>query len=152
MPSQQFISGGDVVAEPSALEGLLQSISRKPLELLGVLHRGVPQQERIYLKTYSMVNLGQYFILLGAKLLNETYPFTDRLFWLGTHYVDAGHWVVVYTGPGERQPFHTQTVDTKEPTLVFHWGQTQTVFNNNSIVPCLIRIDQGDIQIGPEGP
>jgi hypothetical protein len=54
--------------------------------------------------------------------------------------------IILYTGAGQ-EPLHTQTSDTREPAMVFHWGKQQTIFNDLSIEPCLIHMDIAGIQI-----
>ena len=131
----------------------LNLLLRPPLQLVSTADRGVPGQERVYLKTHSRVNLGEYLLLVGMKLLDQdAVPLRNYVFWLGHHYVDAGHWVIIYTGPGAVQPLSTHTRDTKESALVFHWGQQYTVFHDSRVVPCLVHIDPTGVQVGINGP
>lgn len=117
-----------------------------PLRLFGVADRGLPGKERIYLKTFARVNLGEYLLLIGQHIPNDAIPIRDNLFWFGTHAVDEGHWIVVYTGPGLHS--RSTTIEgTGEPALVFHWGKETTAFERADIVPVLVHIDGTGIQI-----
>lgn len=137
------------MAERNLIEQLLLAV-RRPLELITVSDRGIPGQERIYLKTHQRVNLSEYVVLVGFHLSdNYALPLPDHSFWLGAHTVDPEYWIIVYTGPGEA--VWTRTSDTKEPALVLHWGKPTTIFNDQRIVPCLVHIDMAGIQIGRPG-
>lgn len=135
----------------TSVANILENLLKPPIELIGVAMRGVPGEERIVLKTNNTVNLGEYLLLAGHRFVeNDVLPIRDHLYWFGQHLVNAGYWVFIYTGAGGG-PLWTQTKETKEPAVVFYWGRQQTVFNNDRVVPCLIHMDIGAIQLGDSG-
>lgn len=121
---------------------------QKPLELHSVEGRGVPRQERIYLKVHRQVQLSEYFLLAGFHIsgTERAVPLVDHALWLGAHTLDPGYWVVVYTGPGTT--VSTRLRDTGEPALVLHWNRAFTVFHDGQVIPLLVRIDPTQVQLG----
>jgi hypothetical protein len=141
------------VANEKALREMLTAVPewKPPLELIGVSDRNVPNQERIVLKANGNVRLNEYLIIAGVALIErqQILPMNDYLFWPGNHAVDAGAWVLIYTGVG--QPRTTADTTTRAPILVLHWGRSHTIFSLPAIVPALIRPAREGTQIGPEG-
>jgi len=109
------------------------------LILYGVFDRGVPNQERIVLKTQNYLNLAPYGLLLTAQQNNIATPLHDQFFWLGETVLDPNTWVFVYTGAGF--PRMTKTLVTNEPAYVLHWNRANVIFHQASLLPTLIRID-----------
>src|SRR2546425_9201804 len=88
-------------------EKLAQFINTKPLELHGVHSRGVPNEERIYLKANQRVALRNYLLLAGVLLPDNTaWPSPNHVMWLGADTLEVGTWLVVYTGLGSRMVSH----------------------------------------------
>jgi hypothetical protein len=54
--------------------------------------------------------------------------------------------IVIYTGPGQK--VLTTIEDTGEPAVVLHWGRSLTIFSAPLIVPALIRVATGSLQVG----
>lgn len=137
-----------------ANQSLADFFKPKPdLELMNVVGRGVPNEERVCLKAHSRVNLTGYLLLAGINIQErDVLPLNDHLMWFGNRIVEAGSWVLVYTGSGAE--LVTFMRDTRDPVLVLHWGRQYTVFQNNGVLPCLVRLDYdpGGIQIGRKGP
>ena len=132
-------------------ELLAAARSKVPLEIISVVDRGVPNHERVNLRVNSRVFLGEYFIYAGISLPNDrALPLANVSLWLGEDTIDAGSWVVIYTGPGESK-LTTQMKDTKEPVIVLHWNYPTTIFQGQTIVPVLIKIDKNSVQIGRPG-
>jgi len=122
-----------------------------PLEIHSVFDRGVQNSERVNLRVNFRTYLGDYFLHAGIYLPNgRALPVPNMSLWLGEDTIDAGSWVIVYTGPGQAK-LTTQTKDTREPIIVLHWGLVETIFNNNSIVPVLVKLDTTAILIGQPG-
>ncbi|MDO8989000.1 MAG: hypothetical protein Q7U91_05140 [Sideroxyarcus sp.] len=113
------------------------------LILHGVFDRGVPNQERIVLKTQGHLNLAAFGLLVTAKQYGATFPLPDHFFWFGETLLDAGTWVYVYTGPGLTRM--TQTMQTNEPAYVLHWNRDNVMFHQEALFPALIRIDAAAI-------
>jgi len=123
----------------------------KPLELFRVEARGVPNQERIYLKANQRVSLREYLLLVGVQLPDKTaFPHPNQVLWLGNDTLDAGTWLIVYTGSGQR--IVTFLRDTREPALVLYWGRPTVLFADNGFVPVLTRFEMSSVQMGPPGP
>ena len=139
---------GGAVTNVNALDALARALSRPALQLISVVDRGQAGRERVCLKVNNKVNLAEYLLLIGFQHMeNDALPLHNQVLWLGNHSIDRGYWVFIYTGPGQ-QSLYTTTLDTKEPALVLHWGQPYTLFNSPSIVPCLVHLDPGGVQIG----
>lgn len=136
----------------SILTQLLAATPYKvPLELISVVDRGVPNHERVNLRVNSRVFLGEYFIYAGISLPNNrALPLPNVSLWLGDDTIDTASWVVIYTGPGESK-LTTQMKDTKEPVIVLHWNCPTTIFQGQTIVPVLIKIDTNSVQVGWPG-
>jgi hypothetical protein len=110
-----------------------------PLDLLGVVLPGHPNEERISLRAVVDVDLGEYFLITGWRMTNDlALPLNSDSFWFGKTQVAAGSWVVVYTGPGEQR---MTSMPSGEPCLVLHWGKSQTLFTAPEVVPVLIHVD-----------
>jgi hypothetical protein len=115
------------------------------MELYGVVNAGVPNRERVYLRTTTEVELGQFLLMTGWRAEDDAARPLDDFFWLSRAMKIAAHyWVIVYTGPGEQKM--TKISGTEEPCLVLHWGKKTTLFNIPQIVPVLMRI--GGISVG----
>lgn len=138
--------------KPNALAELLAALTpRPPLQVFSVSDRGVQNSERVNLRVNSKIYLGDYFLHAGVYLPNgRAIPVPNLSLWLGDETIDAGSWLIIYTGPGETK-FTTQTKDTKELAIVFHWRLVQTIFNENNIVPILIKVDKTSTQFGVPG-
>ncbi len=134
------------MAEATTLAQLTAQVLGPPLQLVSVESRGVPYQERIYLRANQRVNLRDYLLLVGLRLSDDTaFPANDTMFWLGNHTVDAGTWVVVYTCNGT--PLVTRLRESGEPALVLYWGRSTTLFAPPQLVPTLVQI--GQVQVAP---
>jgi len=134
----------------SPLQQALATLARlaKPLELMPqVADRGVPDQERIYLRANQRVSLREYLLLVGVRLLDNTsFPAPNHVLWLGNDTLEAGTWLVVYTGPG--QPIITSIAGTNEPARVLFWHNTTTIFHDPRMVPLLVKFDPALVQFG----
>ncbi len=110
------------------------------LYLHGAFERGIPNQERIVLRTQSHLNLACYGLLLTSIQANGlATPFQDQFFWFGETVLDPYTWVFVYTGMGV--PRMTKTLEKNEAAYVIHWNRSGVIFTQSSIQPTLIRID-----------
>lgn len=108
------------------------------LLLYGAIDRGIPNQERIVLRTQVYLNLASYGLLLTAQQNNVGTPYPDNFFWFGETILDPNTWVYVYTGAGI--PRMTKTLITNEPAYVIHWNRTGVIFTQAFVQPTLIRI------------
>jgi hypothetical protein len=119
-----------------------------PLELIPhVADRGVPGQERIYMRANQRVSLRDYLLLVGVRLLDNTsLPSTEHVLWLGNDTLEAGAWLLVYTGPGA--PMVTHIRETNEPARVLYWHKPSVIFNDPRTVPILVRFDPTLAQFG----
>lgn len=122
---------------------------KPPLQIHSVLKRGIPNEECVYIRVNSRTYLGDYFLHAGLALHPSirAIPLPNISLWLGEDTIDAGAWVIVYTGPGEPK-LVTQIRETKEHAIVLHWHLGQTIFTNTNIVPLLVKIDRASVQIG----
>lgn len=137
---------------PNIFSQILAATQPKlPLEIFSVSDQGLPGTERVNLRVNSRTYLGDYFLHAGMYLPSgRAIPLPNISLWLGEDTIDAGSWVIIYTGPGEAK-LMTQTKDTKELVVVLHWHLVQTIFNDKNIVPVLIKIDTSAVQIGRPG-
>ncbi len=120
-----------------------------PLQLISVEARGVPNQERIYLKANQRVELRHYLLIAGLALNDGTAFPGNTMMWLGNSTIEAGGWVIVYTGKGS--PIVTKMQKTNEPTLVMYWGLDTTAFNAALMVPILVHVDKIQFPPSPKG-
>ena len=120
------------------------------LNIVGVYDRGVPNLERVVLRPKDNIELGRYFMFLArldAPRLGV--PIPEPYLWLGDETLGATHWVVVYTGPGERT--WERHPDTGEAIRVLHWGHKVTVLNDPQVVPVLAEIGAIDFPPTDQG-
>ena len=106
------------------------------LRLLGMLDRGKPNKERIYIKVEQPTNLRYWALakcVVPAPEMNI--PLPNYFLWLGYENVEPPYMIVVYTGPGERKM--TMLADNITPALALHWGQPYTMFNDERHQPAL---------------
>ena len=114
------------------------------LQLVGVYDRGIPNQERIVIKTNSWVNMAEYGVMIGLLGQNNmAAPYFDNLFHFKEISVVPNTWVFLYTGPGKEIQSKTPAGD---PAFVFHWGKPDTIFAHSHVIPILFRI--GAVQLG----
>jgi hypothetical protein len=108
------------------------------VKILNILDRGIGNKERIRLLVLADVNL-TYFAVFDTE---QTAPgrivaTPKHVHWFTNTPVKAGDTVVLYTGPG------TSAV-TKQPSgsteYVFHWGQTNTLWNKPNDCAILLEI------------
>jgi hypothetical protein len=111
------------------------------LIIMYIADRGVPNKERIYLKTTVDLSLGSYLLSLGYPVGNQkVYPGIDQYFWFGNETVAADTWIIVYTGPGEPK-ISKMNDERKDPVLVLHWGKPQTMLGDTRLFPYLLSVD-----------
>jgi hypothetical protein len=93
------------------------------LLLYPVAERGVPNAERIPILVRETIDVGCYGIMVGNSGTHGfATPFQDNLFWFGDGIVNAGDWILVYTGSGSPRSFDwTQPPGSK--VYVVHWGR-----------------------------
>lgn len=119
------------------------------LQLFGVYDRGVPNKERITIKSLSNLNLAQYGLLIGTRIPNEgVEPLNNAFFWFGDGVCEAGSWIVVYTGPGENRV--SKMANSNEKAYVLHWGFKQTLFHDKKRVPVLFKLDEIAVESNTE--
>lgn len=114
-----------------------------------VAERGVPNNERIPILVRETTDMGRYGLMVGNSGAHGfTMPFQDNLFWFGDGVVNAGDWLLVYTGSGS-----PRTHDWNQPPgsklYVLHWGRPITMFADSQIVPILFRTDAVSIGTPP---
>jgi hypothetical protein len=119
------------------------------LEIWGVYDRGLPNRERIVIRTKAPVSLGDYIMFLGVPGEGQTaWPLIDHVYWFGPENLVIPMWVFVYTGTGQR--LISSEEKTGEPALVLHWGKTRTVLHDPNIVPVIVSIE--GIFVSPISP
>src|SRR5438876_546151 len=105
------------MSTPAEYLARLANAQVNPLQLYRVESRGVPNQERIYLKANQRVSLHDYLLFVGIRLPDNTaVPHPDHVLWLGNDTLEEGTWLIVYTGTGAR--IVTFLRETHEPALV----------------------------------
>lgn len=120
------------------------------LKLFPVADRGVPNLERIPIQILQPTDMGSYGLMVGVSGTNNfATPVQDNLFWFGDGTVNAGDWILVYTGSGTpRRDDWPNPPGSKIYTV--HWGKSKTVFANSMIVPILFRTDSIDVGLMPD--
>ena len=112
------------------------------LELVGVFDRGVPNLERIALRSRQHVDMSQFAILAGLYTTNgltlqALLPANDHFFWFGNAFAEKDEWIFVYTGSG--MPKKTTLEGTNITAYVLHWNKPTTLFADSRMVPALLR-------------
>ncbi|MDD2914423.1 MAG: hypothetical protein PHP70_03820 [Gallionella sp.] len=122
------------------------------LLLYPVADRGVPNSERVPILVREATDMGRYGLMIGFSGPNRfAMPFQDNLFWFGDGVVNAGDWILVFTGSGNPK-IDDWTTPPGSKVYSVHWGRPNTMFANSQIVPILFRTDsaivgqpQGDL-------
>lgn len=110
------------------------------LRVVGIYERGVPNQERVVLRANTIINMGQFGLVLGIRQeQGRAFPIRDNFFWFGDGYVAAEDWIFVYTGPGEARTSEIPGATQKIYSL--HWGRQITILGSPELVPILFRMD-----------
>jgi hypothetical protein len=106
---------------------------------LEVLDRGIPNRERVVMRTLVGLELPSFILATAIYGVNGlVLPFQNRVFFFDDRSVEAGNWIVVYTGAGITTESRLPT--THEKAYVFHWGHTGVIFSNPSTMPVLFRL------------
>jgi len=106
------------------------------LTLFGVYSAGVPNEERIVLKTNVGINIGQFAVMVAWGTTDGgAIPLPNLSLWLGDQHLDANTWILIYTGQGTRQI--GKFGDTNETYVTMHWGNQQTLFSGANLIPVL---------------
>jgi hypothetical protein len=110
------------------------------LSLLGAFDRGVPNKERIVIRSRSVVDIGNFAVVLGTRFLQtgNVVPVKDTMFWFGSGTVSPDDWVFLYTGPG--MPVVLPTEDHKGRLILVYWGREHTLFHDPVTEPVLWRL------------
>lgn len=118
------------------------------LTIFPVAERGIPNRERIPIYVRETTNMGQYGIMVGISTTNNAaLPYQDNLFWFGDGIVNAGDWILLYTGRGttRTEPWEA----TGGNVYSVHWGRSTTIFAHTNIVPVLFRVDAVGVATPP---
>lgn len=120
------------------------------LVLYPVADRGVPNSERVPIFVKEKTDMGRYGLMVGhSGHSGFTTPFQDGLYWFGDGVVNAGDWLIIYTGAGT-----PRTLDWEQSPgskiYVLHWGRPITMFANSQIVPILFRTDTVSVGSPPD--
>lgn len=110
-----------------------------PLEIFGVYDRGVPNLERIVLRSTGQADLRSYYMMLGARVplsSDRILPLPDQCLWLGERVVAPNSWVFVYTGSGT--DIVTTENHTKQPLQAIFWHKPSVVLSNPDVIPFLV--------------
>lgn len=116
------------------------------LVLYPVVDRGIPNAERIPIYVQEPTNIGQFGVMAGPSELDGfVKPYKDNLYWFSDGLVKPGDWIFLYTGSGTPK---TEDIigSTDSKIYTVHWGKTNTMFANSTIVPIVFRIDA--VQVG----
>jgi len=113
------------------------------VKLHGVFEPNVPNRERIVLQANQATDMSQFFLMLGLPTgQNAMFPVRDAQYWFGGIALNAGDWIVLFTGSGQA----AQQRDASGSTVhTLFWGRERTIFTGG-LVPVLIRA--GGILIG----
>jgi len=119
------------------------------LELLGVADRGVPNRERVVLRSHGHVQMGGYALFLGIRSHAPGFalPVRDSMFWLGDGPVRPDDWVIVFTGSGT--PSNTQMPDAPGKIYLLYWGRPTTIFHDPQVVTMLLRLGGVSVEVPP---
>ena len=117
----------------------------RDINIVNVYERGVPNKERSLFKTDTLLNLGEYGVMIGLLQKNGlALPYHDNLYPFKDVNLPPNSWIFLYTGPGT--DYNGKMPHDNSPFHVFHWGKPTTVFAHSLIIPVLFRI--GAVQLG----
>src|SRR6266849_3128233 len=78
------------------------------LQMIGVVHAGVPNHERVVLRANYPLDLSAYFLVLGWRITDDrAWPLNADSFWFGKTTVAAGHWVLSIPASDNRRSRHS---------------------------------------------
>jgi hypothetical protein len=110
------------------------------LNLVTVLHRGVPNKECVAIKVTQTVDVADIGLFVGMRTPEGgVIPYRDHFLWLGNAVLEAGDWMFVYTGGGK--PSSTKSNDDLNNLYSVYWGRPKTVFADARVVPVLFRLN-----------
>lgn len=119
------------------------------LKLYPVEDRGVPNRERVPIQVLRATDIGQFGLLVGISNSPKiAVPMQDNFFWFWDGLVNAGDWILLYTGSGTPR---TDDWATPPGAKVYsiHWGRPTTMFANSSVVPILFSVKGVDVGLSP---
>ena len=119
------------------------------LRLYPVEDRGKPNQERVPIQVLKATNMGRYGLLVGISNYQKlATPVPDNLFWFGDGSVNAGDWILLYTGGGVARVDDWSNPPGSKIYSV-HWGRQTTMFANSVVVPILFAVQGVDVGLSP---
>jgi len=112
------------------------------LEVVGVADPGVPNKERILLRTkWEIENIQAFMVGLGVLSSEEdaqVTPLRNYVFYFTHCRPEVNSWIILYTGNGEPQT--TEIPTTGQRAYTFFWGFDRVLFKNPKVVPMVLRI------------
>ncbi len=113
---------------------------------LHLVDRGIANQERLLLVALEYCDLGQCALVKALKTGQSFTPTTSDFFWLPDQALEAGQFVLVYSGRGQSR--WSTLVETNSTThvrqnrnvYVVHLGSAVTLYNDPRTFPLLIAI------------
>jgi hypothetical protein len=115
--------------------------SPPPLTIYNVEDRGIPNRERIPIYVQKSTALTNYGIIIGQIQGDRgIVPYRDNLFWFGEAFVNAGDWILLYTGSGKfREDPLNNSIHNKVYSI--HWGKPQTVFAASNVTAAIFQFN-----------
>jgi hypothetical protein len=97
------------------------------ISIVGILDRGVPNQERLHLRSLADVSLSSYAVFdTGYLNPGRISNFPKNVYWFAPKNIKAGDSVVVYTNAGVNSS--TPNIDGTT-TYFFHWGKSTILWS-----------------------
>lgn len=108
------------------------------LQIIGIVNRGAPNQERVHLRVLADTNLS-YYVVLDTTYVSPTAisNLLRHAYWFPSQQVKAGDNVVLYSGVGANKSLPNPLGGTNH---FFYWGLTQTVWNNTGDCAVLMEL------------
>ena len=116
----------------------------------GAFNRGIPNEERISIRSTAFSNTTNVGLMLGYKdEVGAVTPLPNLLFWFGSAVLQPSTTINIYTGGGRNSMYDP---GNGNPVHNFFWGLEKTMLNHPAVVPVLFRIGEAVIDRTPPLP
>lgn len=118
--------------------------------LEGAFNRGVPNEERVSIKSTAFANTTNLGLMVGFRdEFGMFTPVPNYLFWFGSTMLPPRTTINVFTGGGRNTDY-----DTGNGLRVHNvfWGLDRTIFTDPNLVPLLFRVGEAVAMSSPPPP
>jgi hypothetical protein len=110
------------------------------IKIQNIVDGGIPERERLVLKTVGPDNAGLYIVFLTSET-SPGYVSSNptKVYWFPDQELSMGDTIVLYTNQGTPSQ-KTNTDGTK--IYFYHWGLQNTIWNDSADSAALLKIEQ----------